>query len=108
MVKRSERAAAIAIVVVTEVRPEEELVCSPATWFPARKRGSLVVGRSRRREGEMKRPRRSEGIYDVVSARCRKGQGKWEKERIAEDEGVGWAHLSNIGFPFLHRLLRRP
>ena len=75
MVKRSERAAAAAIVVVTEFRPEEELVCSPATWFPASKRGSLVVGRtrSRGREGEMKRPRRSEGIYDVVPARCRKG-----------------------------------
>ena len=46
----------------------------------------------------MKRPRRSEGIYDVVPARCRKGQGKWGKERIAEDEGVGRT-FRILGFP---------
>ena len=46
----------------------------------------------------MKRPRRSEGIYDVVPARCRKGQGKWGKERIAKAKGVGRT-FRILGFP---------
>ena len=43
----------------------------------------------------MKRPRRSEGIYDVVPARCRKGQGKWGKERMNSRGRRGW-----MGAPF--------
>ena len=43
----------------------------------------------------MKRPRRNEGIYDVVPARCRKGQGKWGKERMNSRGRRGW-----MGAPF--------